>query len=572
MNRAVSLSLVVLTVALVLGAEPAGRRRAVRFPDNTSSNVIDVHVEAKLRANGIQAAPLAGDEEFLRRVTVDLTGRIPTVAEVQAFVADPSPNKRAQKIDALLASGAFNDRWTLWFADLVQNVQIANNNNLFYPGRNAYHLWIQESIRTAKPYDAMVRELLAGAGNNFANGPANYIVRQLQRNGPPQDTYDNLAAHSAEKFLGLPLLCISCHTGAGHLEQVNGYLSKKSRTDFWRMAAFFSRTRLRAERYPDPLNPNAIFTRFDVEVNPIGLYRLNTTDGNKTPRAPASGESSTVTPAFLLDGAQPNAGEDYRAAYGRILTAHPQFARATVNLLWKEMFGRGIVEPVNGFDLAALATQATHPALLEDLAASFAKNYSLRDLLRTMANSNTYQRASAYTGTPPDASYFAHRSRRRLQAEVLLDAIADATSTPNRFNVRGLDPVDRAIRIPDPLDGRRQGSGVFLDRCGRGDRDDVARSNDSSISQALGMLNDPLVTSRVIGNNNTTVQKLIAANSDAATIVEQLYLITLSRRPTADEQRAAVAYLQAGGAGAPFRERVEDLQFVLLNSLEFLFL
>jgi hypothetical protein len=562
---------VLLLVALALGAGGGERRRAVRSPATPATNSIDTHIEAKLRRDGIAAAALARDEEFLRRVTLDLTGRIPTTAEVVTFVADASAGKRTQQIDALLASDAFNDRWTLWFADLVQNVQVANNNNIFYPGRNAYHLWIQDAMRTAKPYDAMVRELLAGAGNNHVSGPANYVVRQIQRNGPEQDTFDNLAAHSGEKFLGLPLLCISCHDGQGHLEAVNGYLAAKPRLEFWRTAAFFSQIRLRRERYPDPMNANAFLVRYDLDVNPAGTYRLNTTDGNKSPRIPVAGQAATVTPAFLLDGATPRAGEDYRVAYGRILTAHPQFARATVNLLWKEMFGRGLVEPVNGFDLSKLESQASHPALLEELAASFAKNYSIRELLRTIATSHAYQRASTYDGTPPDPSYFAHRNRRRLQAEFLLDAIADATSSPNRFNVRGLGIVDRATRTADPLDGRRQPTGLFLDRCGRGDRDDVLRSNDSSIVQALGMLNDPIVTSRVAGNNNT-VRRLIAEYGDPAALVEQLYLITLSRRPTDGERAIALDYLRAGGtAGALFAERVEDLQFVLLNSLEFLF-
>ena len=182
-------------------------------------------------------------------------------------------------------------------------------------------------------------------------------MRQIQPNGPIQDTYDNLAAHSGEKFLGMPLLCLSCHNGLGHLELVNTYLKSKSRYDFWGMSAFFSRTRAQRSQYTDPNNPNANLFKYDVEDNVIGSYQLNTTSGNKTPRVPVNGQS-TVPPAFLLTGEAPRAGEAWRDAYARILTAHPQFARATVNYLWKEMFGLGIVEPVNAFDLSLISTNS----------------------------------------------------------------------------------------------------------------------------------------------------------------------------------------------------------------------
>jgi hypothetical protein len=544
----------------------SSRHHAVRFPSGGRS--IDSIIEEKLAANAISAAALSSDTEFLRRIHVDLTGTIPTPVEVEAFVADPAADKRARKIDELLQSDAFVDRWTMWFGDLVQNVQNANNSREYYLGRNAYYTWIRDSIRDGKPYDAMVRELLAGEGDSFNSGVANYVVRQLQRNGPPQDTFDNLAAHSAEKFLGLPMLCISCHNGIGHLEQVNVYLRGKSREDFWRMAAFFSRTTSRGSRYNDPANPNANPVRYNVASNPNGAYRLNTTDGNKTPREPVSGQPAMVTPAFILTGEEPRAGEPYRAAYGRMLTADRQFARATANYLWKEMFGRGLVEPVNAFDLTKLDTQPTHPQLLELLADRLiAAKFSLRDALRTIALSNAYQRSSAYPGTAPDAAYFARREPRRMQAEVLLDAVVTATNVPVRLPVTGLQAVGKAMKLPDPLEGRRQPPGSFLARFGRGNRDDVSRSNDGAISQALAMMNDPVVTTRVRRADGSTVQKILGSTSDPGAIADALYLATLSRRPTADERANAIAYLRTGS----LTERAEDLQFALLNTLEFLF-
>jgi len=548
------------------GATDPPKRRSVRVPAAGTS--IDLRIDEKLAANNIVPAAIAGDEEFLRRVTVDLTGTIPTSTEVEAFLADPSPDKRAKKIDALLASDAFTDRWTMWFGDLVQNVQNAANSREYYIGRNVYYNWIRSSIAANKPYDAMVREVLAGEGNSFSVGVTNYIVRQIQRNGPPQDTFDNLAAHSAEKFLGIPLLCLSCHDGKGHLELVNWYLRGKSREDFWKMAAFFSRTATRGVRYTDPNNPNANILSFDVVPNPFGTYRLNTSDGNKSPRAPTTNGSDVVSPAFLLTGEVPKPGESYRVAYGRMLTADRQFARATVNYLWKEMFGTAFVEPLNAFDLTKLDTQPTHPQLLEDLTTDFiAMKYDLRAMLRVIALSNAYQRSAQYNGAHPDVTYFARRNPRRLQAEVLLDAVGSATAVPFRFQVQGIGQVAKAMQLPDPTEGRRQGGGVFMNNFGRGNRDDIMRTNDGSISQALSMMNDPVITQRVRRTNNSTVQQLLATTTDPGTIVDKLYLATLSRRPTATERTQAIDYLRAG----TLAERTEDLQFVLINSLEFLF-
>lgn len=561
MKRAAVLFLALLTCAVAALA----RQRAVR---SSSGTFIDAHIFTKLGRDGVQAAAPSDDAEFLRRVTLDLTGTIPTAADAQTFLADGAPDKRAKKIDALLASEAFNDRWTMWFGDLVQNVQVATNSREYYLGRNAYYQWIRQSIASRKPHDAMVRELLAGEGISFDTGVANYVVRQIQRNGPPQDTYDNLAAHSAEKFLGIPMLCISCHDGLGHLELVNTYLRNRKREDFWKMAAFFAKTTARGERYTDPANPNANPIRYTVASNPRGAYRLDTTDGNKTPRQPKDGGSNVVSPAFLLTGEQPKPDEPLRAAYGRMLTADRQFARATVNQLWREMFGRGLVEPVNAFDLSKLDTQPSHPALLEDLASDFiARNYSIRELLRTIALSNTYQLSSAYDGPHPDESYFARRQPRRLASEVLLDAVSTATGSGPQFNVRGIGVMAKANQLPDPLEGGRSPTGLLLNTFGRGDRDEVARTNDGSIAQALGMMNDTVVTNRVRRTAGSTVQQTLATTSDPNVITEKLYLAALSRPPSAEEKQIAVAYLKGG----LLAERTEDLLYVLINSLEFLF-
>jgi hypothetical protein len=563
----------------------APSRRRVVLPTEgglpASTNFIDTEIFGKMQKDGVVPTAIAGDEEFLRRVTLNLTGRIPDPATVQAFLADKSADKRARTIDQLLASDAFVDRWTMWFGDLVQNVQVATNAREYYLGRNAYYAFIHDSIKSAKPYDQMLRELLAGKGDSFALGAPDYWVRQIQPNGPIQDTYDNLAAHSGEKFLGMPLLCLSCHNGLGHLELVNTYLKSKARYDFWGMAAFFSRTRAQRIQYTDPNNPNANLSKYDVEDNVTGAYQLNTTSGNKTPRAPVNGQN-TVAPAFLLTGESARPGEAWRDGYARILTANPQFARATVNYLWKEMFGLGIVEPVNAFDLArqdpnnlpAGATlQPTHPNLLTLLANEFvADKFDLRSILRTMALSNAYQLSTTYTPGPWSETwtpYFARHLAHRLTAEEALDAIVAATNVPVSFNVNGLGAVNAAMKLPDTTESARTTYGRFLDEFGRGDRDATARSNDTSIAQALSLMNDQtVVVNRVHrATANSTVARVLASTTDPGSIADQLYLATLSRSPNSDERQKAITFLRGG----TLAQRTEDLQWVLINSLEFLF-
>jgi hypothetical protein len=563
----------------------SGKHRAVASPGSgmpPSVNFIDADLFSAMTAANVKPTTIAGDAEFLRRVSLDLTGAIPDSATVVAFVSDKASDKRAKKVDELLASDAFVDRWTMWFGDLVQNVTVSNNVREYYLGRNAYYAYIKDSIKTNKAYDQLVRDVISGKGDSFATGNADYVVRQLQNNGPAQDTYDNLAAHSGEKFLGMPLLCLSCHNGIGHLELVNQYLKTKNRSDFWAMAAFFARTRAAGSKYTDPANPNANIVKFNVTDNTTGSYQLNTTSGNKSPRQPPTGGSSTVNPAYMFTGEQPRAGEPWRDAYGRMLTADRQFARAAVNYLWKEMFGVGIVEPVNAFDLGRLdpnklasgqTLQPTNAKLLEDLTDSFiASRYDLRALLRTMALSSSYQLSSKYTpGAWNEAwtTLFPRHYPHRLTAEMMLDAVTKATNVPPTLNVQGMTAVTKAMQLPDTLEpGARSQFGSFLNEFGRGDRDDTPRTNDSSISQALSLLNNTIVTTRVKkATANSTVSKVLASTSDPSAIVDQLYLATLSRYPTAAEKSAALAYINQGTLST----RTEDLQYALLNQLEFLF-
>ncbi|MEK6371293.1 MAG: DUF1549 domain-containing protein [Acidobacteriota bacterium] len=551
---------------------PSGRRRAVTPPAKsdviypTAVNFIDTEIFGKMQKDGIAPAPIASDTEFLRRVTLDLTGQIPSTAAIKAFLADPAPDKRTKMIDQLIASDGYVDRWTLWFGDLVQNVRQSTNSRENPPGRNAYYKFIWDSITANKAYDQMVREILSATGDSYADatGGTNYWVRQIQPNGPIQDTYDNLASHSGEKFLGMPVLCISCHNGLAHLESVNTYLKGRSRYDFWGNAAFFTRTQARTTVGAQSMT---------VSSTPNGQYALNTVSGNKSPRVVVNGQN-TVPPVFFLTGEGPRTGEEWRVAYARILTAHPQFARATVNYIWKEMFALGLIEPTNNIDMSKLSTQATHPALLEQLTTEFIANkFDLKWLIRTMAVSNAYQLSTRYTATAWNEAwtpYFARHLPHRLMAEQVLDAVTAATSMPITYTVTGTAAtvVPLAMKLPDTLEGGGNQS-RFLDQFGRGNRDDEPRDTDASIVQALAMMNDgTIVIPRIRRTTaNTTVAKTLAASTDPAVIAETMYLSTLSRYPTETEKAQAVAYLRSGTLG----QKTEDLQWALLNTLEFLF-
>jgi hypothetical protein len=551
---------------------PAKRRSVRPIATLPVANFIDSYIGARQQKAGVEPTGIAGDEEFLRRVTLDLTGQIPDPAALEAFVADRTSNKRDLKIEELLASDAFVDRWTMWLGDLVQNVQWSRNIPLFYPGRNAYTAWMREAIRNDRPYDQMVRELVSGKGDSTVSGTANYVARQ-QLSGIPQDLFDNIATDAGQKFLGMPLLCVSCHNGRGHLEPVNAYLAGRLRYDLWRMSAFFSRVDIAGIAYTDPLDASSAILRYNVTDNLTGRYDLNTTDGNKSPRVPPDGKPGFVLPAFFLTGEEPRADESYRDGFARMLTANRQFARASVNYFWKEMFGLGLVEPVSGFDLAKLAVQPTHPELLEALTDDFiAKGFSLKSLLRTITRSNTYQLAANYAPGRWNETWvplYARHYPRRLMAEMLFDAISKSTGVETSMLLHGAPAVTRAMQLPDPLEPRYPPEiAKFLGTFGRGDRDQTDRTSDGSILQALAMMNDPLVTNRVLRATwGSTVGQAVTSTSDPDAITEQLYLATLSRKPTAEERQIATEYLRGG----PLGDRAEDLQYALLMSLEFLF-
>ncbi len=567
--------------ALLLCAPIVG---AQADPLATSDNLIDQHVWRKLQANGVPHAPLSSDEEFSRRVYLDLAGKLPEPAEVTKFLADASPDKRDALIDSLFPPlpkvglrSNFDypliDRWTFYFGDLFKNGQLLEN------GINVLREHTYKSLVLNVPYDEFVRELItASAVSTWADGAANMIARWhvFEFDGyiiNHEDTCDEIAINTSKMFLGVNLECVSCHDGAGHLEKVNLGLAKRKRDDVWRQAAFFADTYIAPTFGRSP--------QFTVKDQPLG-YDVDTKSALRPNRYKAD-----LTPTFFLNGGQPLPGEKPRDAYARLLTADRQFARATVNLFWTEIVGEGFIEHPFAFDLARQdpknpppapwTVQPSHPELLDALAVAFEESgYDLRWLMKTITKSKTYQLSSEMEveWKPEYEGHFARRKLRRLSAEQLFDAVADAAQVYRDIAIRyDYRKAKRLMGIYSPQDLDRSGPenrdlGNAAAEFGQCDRYTREATRDATMSQAALLLNGTVLKNWVKVQKGGRLEKLLRADppkpNDA--IVEELYVAALSRPPSIDEKEIASAQL------ARYRDAgAEDVLWALVNSLEFLF-
>jgi hypothetical protein len=552
------------------GEHPAAKPTVADLPSLISNravaqNYIDQFVFSQIRQERIPQAALCSDIEFLRRVSLDLTGRLPEPSNIRLFAADADPKKRDKLIDELMtvttkgmtvkASTPFLDRWTYFFSDLFRV------NNVMGPGRTLLYQHIYNALTTNQPYDEFVRGLLtATARSNFDSAPANFLIRFYidqpdQTTVNHEDTYDELAIRTTRMFLGLNLECISCHDGVRHLEKINLWLTGKKRADLWRQAAFFGKVRMHRP-YGD------LVDEFVVSNDGKG-YDTASKSVVRLPRYEAD-----TTPTFILTGEHPQPGEDPREAYARMLTGDLQFARTIVNNIWAELFGAGIVDPPTAFDLARLPR---HSELLDAMAKDFqAHHFDLKYLIRTIATSSTYQlshRVPENEWKPEYAEYFARHSVRRLPAEQVWDAISDATGIyeelPAGDSGRKVKYVLQSVS-PDDIPGkiRKTLAGFGLD-----DRTLGTRSLSGSPVQASILLNSDLLKEKIKADKSGgRLWKLLHAEPPESNekIVEEIFLAALSRFPSAEESAFGVKLLTAGhDAGA------EDLLWVLLNRPEF---
>ena len=405
----------------------------------------------------------ADDRLFIRRIWLDLTGRVPTPDQADQFLANQSPEKRAAIIDSLMSSEAFNLRWTVFFEDIFQNRQLFENPK----ARNEFQAMLHKAVSQGTPLDELARSILTGRAAGAEN-PFMFWAHIPVEGGYRLDNLDDQIAYVTETMLGVQTLCISCHDGAYHLEEVNVELAKRTRREFWQMAAFLSKSALyvadpgvfenddddeviEALDYVDmdgpDYNPFRGFALLEEEFQD-GEYHAQSQPGDGM-RPPRSG--GTVQPAYLFTGEQPRPGEPRRQALARLLTADRQFARNMVNRVWAHFFGEGFVEPLDSWDMAriddATATanqstiQARTPQLMEYLTDQFiAGGFNLRSLVRIIVTSDLYQwdYLNAPDMSPEPMAYWRGPNRaRRLEAEAILEAMFQTLAMPRRYVING---------------------------------------------------------------------------------------------------------------------------------------
>jgi hypothetical protein len=495
---------------------------------------IDQLIAARWAGAGAKPAPVADDAEFLRRIYLDLAGRIPRVVEAREFLDNTSPDKRHRLVDRLLDDPDYAYHYVNHFTTVWRTLLVAQTNNQqvqFLLPR--FEAWLRQRVRTNMPYDVLVRELLTAPVNFMARNPGQLAN---QREPSPLAFYqandlkpENLAASTTRLFLGVKLECAQCHDHPH---------DHWTRNQFWEYAAFFSG--LRADSTGDFITA----VRDDPE--------------NRSFRIPGS---ERVVRAHFLDGTEPRweAQTATRAALAQWITdaGYPYFARAAVNRLWGHFFGIGLVEPI---DEMSESNPPSHPELLDELARQFvAHHFDIKFMVRAIAYSQTYARSSRRTDqSQDDPRVFARLAVKGLSPEQLFDSLAEAT---------GFWEESRPTPRPDgqPINTPRA---MFLAKFANQEK---RTEWQTSILQALALMNGKFI------DDATSVEhsKTLAAVADAPFLnterrIETLYLATLSRKPRAKELERLVAYVNHGGSTGNEKEALADVFWSLLNSGEFI--
>ena len=491
--------------------------------DPPAANYIDRHVYRKLKQLKFVPAELCTDDEFVRRVHLDVIGLLPSIAESEKFLGDESPNKRAKLIDALLERPEFAKFWALKWGDVlrISSKQI---------GKDAvfkYSLWLERAFANNMPYDQFASALLLASGSSNVNPPANYY----RTAGDTNDVIET----TAQLFLGSRLQCAKCH---------NHPFERWTQDNYYGMAAVFNRV----QRKKSKRKGEAI-----IVVSRSGEVTQPRTGKQMKPWAPVVGD---------LDVAP---DDDRREAFVRWLTkkSNPFFAKVEANRIWGSLLGRGIVDPI---DDMRDSNPPSNAALLAALAKDFAESgYDRKKLMRTILLSRTYQASSRTTKlNKDDSKYFSHAQVRMLSAEQLLDAICHVMDVPQNFP--GLPAGMKATQLPAPdlvkID--------FLKIFGQPERQTACaceRSNDSNLGQALQLFNGKLIHEK-LRNGKNRFRKMIAAKKTDEEIIGQLYLAAYCRRPSAAEIQTATNHIKAKGDRV---QALEDIGWAILNTNEFLF-
>ena len=486
-----------------------------------AANYIDELVNLKLKKLRMDPSPVASDEAFLRRVSIDLVGLLPTEEEYTAFMTSTDPDKRAKLVDELLGRKEFTEVWVSKWAEWLM---MRSSNQTSYKSILLYYNWLADQIGNNVPLDQMVKNILGANGGTFANPATNFY--QIER-----DTL-KVSENVAQIFMGMQTQCAQCH---------NHPFDRWTQDEYYSFAAFFSQIgRKQGEDYRETI----VFNSGGGEVrHPVG--------------------NRVMAPVFLGGGPADTAGKDRRVVLAEWLASpkNPYFAENFANRIWHHFFGIGIVEPV---DDVRISNPPSNSPLLKELAKRFTESgYDFKKLVREICLSEAYQRS---TETNPsnvqDSRNFAKQTLRRIKAESMLDVISQVTNTKDKF--RGLPLGARAVQIADGATAT-----YFLETFGRATRLTACTCEvkmEPTLSQALHLLNGDTSNNKI--RQGAVVASRLKEKVEPVAIVEKLYVRCLGRKPTPQELDSLKPLM---AEGTDPKEALEDIFWALLNSREFLF-
>ena len=492
------------------------------WQDTPENNYIDRAVNRKLKTLRIQPSGLCSDAEFIRRASLDICGVLPSIDELNSFVADPDPEKRSKLVDQLLERKEFVEIWVMKWAELLQ---VRSSQIVSYKATLLYYNWLKEQIASNVPVDQMIIDLLSSEGGTFSNPATNYFENE-------RDTL-KISENVAQVFLGMRLQCAQCH---------NHPFDRWTMDDYYGFAGFFARIG-RKKTHNDP-REQLIFSRGGGEVkHPV-------TQQNMAPK--------------FLGGETPDVkNKDRRRVVAEWITApeNPWFSKNMSNIVWAHFFGRGIVDEV---DDVRVSNPPSNPELLEELGQKFVEyHYDFKQLVRDICTSQTYQRSTQTNMTnQTDVSNFSHASLRRIRSEILLDVISQVTETQNKF--RGLPLGARAVQIADG-----NTSNYFLTTFGRSSRGSVCScevKTNPNLSQALHLINGETIHNKI--RDGGLLKHQLDTGWEVEKIISNLYLRCLSREPTEEELKELLVFVTES---ADPLTGLEDVFWALLNSQEFVF-
>ena len=485
-------------------------------------NYIDRRINEKLRSLRILPSEICSDSEFIRRVSVDICGIVPTSSEVLEFCDCTTATKRADLIERLLGRKEFVDIWVMKWSELLQIRSL--QNRVSYKAALLYYTWLQERIANDVPIDEMIMELLASEGGTFTNPATNYYENEQNKL--------KVAENVAQVFMGIRIQCAQCH---------NHPFDRWTMDDYYSFAAFFAQ--IGRKQSDDPRERIIHDRRRGETKHPVSKKNM---------------------PPKFLGGEMPDTkGKDRRAVLAQWLASpeNPYFATNLSNIIWAHFFGRGIIHEV---DDVRISNPAVNQPLLDELGAKLTQyKYDFKKLIRDICNSRTYQRSTITNETNDgDLTNFSHSTLRRIRAEVLLDVISQITETQNKF--RGLPLGARAVQIADG-----NTSTYFLSTFGRAKRESVCSCEvkaEPNLSQALHLLNGVTVNNKI--KSGKVIQKLLDQELSHQEIVTEIYQRCIARKPTEKELENLLAEVDAQKNK---KAALEDIFWAVLNSREFVF-